>query len=342
MQRAMILGCGARAHSHACVYPEVAGMELVACCDLDETRARAFADEFSIPEVHTDFDTALAKVRPDVVHVVTNPTRRVAEAEAAAAAGVRAIVLEKPIAVRPGELRALAEIEQRTGLHLLTNSQRRYFPEAVSGELHEIIHERLGDLYFVRCSTRGNLMGMGPHLMDWLLCFLNEARPEAVWAMGHGRTDEGYQRTHIAPEHLLAEYWFPGNIRVVFDCDPLAVGTPGDARGFNCHLEFHGTQGRLSVMQLASYWVQTEGMAEPVRHEADADNHNLGQRELTRGVVALLEEGVPHRTRLQIEQPVFEALFAAEQSVYEGRRIDLPSDFSDDDWESLMRRLAAG
>jgi len=341
MYRAMILGCGARAHWHAIVYPQVEGMELAACCDLDEERARAFAAEFSIPEVYTDFATALADAQPDVVHVVTNPARRVAEAEAIAAAGVKAVVIEKPIAVRPGELRTLVEIEQRTGLHILTNSQRRYFPEAVSGELHEIVHERLGDLYFVRCSTKGNLMGMGPHLMDWLLCFLNEAQPEAVWAMGQGRTDEGYQRTHIAPEHLLAEYWFPGNVRVVFDCDPLAVGTPGDARGFNCHLEFHGTKGRLSVTQLASYWFQTEGMAEPVRHEADPENHNVGQCELTRGVVALLADGVPHRTRLEIEQPVFAALFAAEQSVFAGRRIELPADLSDADWEALMQRLAA-
>lgn len=341
MHRAMILGCGARAHWHACVYPQVEGMELVACCELDPERGQAFATEFGIPAVYQDYATALAKARPEVVHIVTNPTRRVAEVEAAAAAGVRAVIVEKPIAIRPGDLRALADIERRTGLHILTNSQRRYFPEATSGVLHAIIHERLGDLYFVRCSTRGNLMGMGPHLMDWLLCFLNEARPEAVWAMGYGRSDEGYQRTHLAPEHLLAEYWFPGNIRVVFDCDPLAVGTPGDARGFNCHLEFHGTQGRLSVMQLASYWYQTAGMADPVRHEADPDNHNLGQRELTRAVVALLEEGEPHRTRLEIEQPVFEALFAAEQSLFEGRRIDLPADFDDADWEALMQRLAA-
>ena len=94
-------------------------------------------------------------------------------------------------------------------------------------------------------------------------------------------------------------------------------------------------------MQLASYWYQTAGMADPVRHEADPDNHNLGQRELTRAVVALLEEGEPHRTRLEIEQPVFEALFAAEQSLFEGRRIDLPADFDDADWEALMQRLAA-
>lgn len=342
MFRSLMLGCGARAHWHAKVYPQVEGLALAACCDLDPERGQAFAQEFGIPAVYQDFAQALAEVQPDVVHVVTNPTRRVAEAQTCAEAGVKAVILEKPIAIRPGELRRLAEIHEQTGLAILTNSQRRYFPEAVSGEIHEIIHERLGELYFVRCSTRGNLMGMGPHLMDWLLCFLREARPEAVWAMGYGRTDEGYQQTHIAPEHLLAEYWFPGNVRVCLDCDPLAVGTPGDERGFNCHLEFTGTKGALSVQQLASYWYQTAGMAEPVRHEADPDNHHIGQRELTQGVVALLRDGVPHRTRLEIEQPVFEALFAAEKSVFEGTRLELPAEFADEEWETLMARLAAG
>lgn len=339
MYRSLILGCGARAHWHARVYPEVEGLELAACCELDPERATAFAQEFDIPAVYQDFAQALAEVRPEVVHIVTNPTRRVAECEACAAAGVQAVVLEKPIAIRPGDLRRLVEIERESGMHILTNSQRRYFPEAMSGELHQIIHERLGEVYFVRCSTRGNLMGMGPHLMDWLLCFLKEAQPEAVWAMGYGRSDEGYQQSHIAPEHLLAEYWFPGNVRVVFDCDPLAVGTPGDERGFNCHLEFSGTRGTLAVSQIASYWYQTEGLAEPVRHEAHPENHNLGQLGLTRGVVALLRDGVPHRTRLEIEQPVFTALFAAEKSVYEGRRIELPAEFTDEEWEALMARL---
>jgi predicted dehydrogenase len=339
MLRSLLLGCGARAHWHANVYPDVEGMQIAACCEIDSERRAAFAAQYNIPAQYDDFETALAEVKPDVVHIVTNPTRRVWEAEVCAAACVRAMILEKPIAVRPGELRALQAIREASGMEIITNSQRRCMPETTDGILHNIIRHELGDIYFVRCSTKGNLMGMGPHLMDWLMCFLDDAQPEAVWANGSGCSSEGYQATHIAPEHLLAEYWFPKGVRVIFDCDPDALGTPNDPRGFNCHLDFLGSRGRLYISQIASYWYQAEGMSEPVRHEADPDNHSNGQRELTRATVRLLTEGIPHPNRLEVTGRVFEALFAAEQSVYEGRRIDLPARFEDEQWEALIARL---
>ncbi|MEN6301072.1 MAG: Gfo/Idh/MocA family oxidoreductase [Armatimonadia bacterium] len=341
MYRALVLGCGARAHCHARVYP-VEGIEIVACCDIDAERREAFAKTYGIPATYDDYEKALAEVQPEVVHIVTNPVRRVWEAETTAKAGVKAMILEKPIAVRPGELRGLAEVRSKYDMEIITNSQRRCFPETTDGVLHEVIREKLGDVYFVRCSTRGNLMGMGPHLMDWLLAFLGDPEPQAVWATGSGRSTEGYQATHIAPEHVLAEYWFPGDVRVVFDCDPDALGTPKDPKGFNCHLDFLGSRGRLYISQIGSYFYQTEGMAEPVRHTADENNHDIGQRELTRKVVEMLAEGTPHPLRFEVGERNFRALFAAEQSMWEGRRIELPARFEDEDWEKLIRRLEAG
>ena len=63
-------------------------------------------------------------------------------------------------------------------------------------------------------------MSMGPHMMDLLQLFLNEAQPLSVWAMGYeiweptpGRVD--YRDFHRSPERLLAEYWFPNDVRVI-------------------------------------------------------------------------------------------------------------------------------
>lgn len=341
MYHSLVLGCGARAHWHARAYPEVPGATIAACCELDRERREAFAREYGIPAVYDDYEAALAEAKPQIVHIVTNPSRRVWEVATAAAAGVQAVILEKPIAVKPGDLRELARIRSQYDgrFEIITNSQRRCFPESLDGRLHEIIHERLGELYFVRGSTRGNLMGMGPHLVDWLLCLLKDVPPEGVWAAGAGRSTEGYEATHVAPQHLLAEYWFPRGLRVLVDCDPDALGTPGDTRGFNCHLDFLGSRGRLALSQLGSYWYQAEGMPEAVRHEAADDNHHRGQVELTRQVVRLLSEGTPPSNRFAVSQPVFQALFAAEYSVYAGRRVELPVDFGDEQWEQLMGRL---
>ena len=42
-------------------------------------------------------------------------------------------------------------------------------PAPADGVIRQIVEEELGDLYFVRASTKGNSMSMGPHTMDLLL-----------------------------------------------------------------------------------------------------------------------------------------------------------------------------
>lgn len=339
--RSIILGCGSRAGAHAKVYPDIPLIDLTAVCDRDAQRRGEFASEYAIGNTYDDYEAALQAERPDIVHVVTQPTRRVWEVECAVRAGVRAIILEKPIAIRPSELRRLDELHQRSGIEIITNTQRRYFPEATDGVLHDVIRHRLGQLYCVRCSTKGNLMEMGPHLMDWLMQLLDEARPEAVWAMAHGVNEQGSGATHLAPAHLFAQYWFPNGIRVLFDCAADALGTPEDVKGFNLHFDFLGSAGRLYLTQNGDYWYQTAGMPEPEVHQSSSTNQDVGQRNLTAAVADWLDQGTPHLNRFAVGRAVFDALFAAQQSVWEQRKVRLPATFSDEQWEALRHRLTA-
>ena len=74
--RSLLLGCGPRATEHADVYREIPNMEMVACCDLQKERTQQFMDNYGIPEGFDDYEAALNQVRPDVVHIVTQPARR--------------------------------------------------------------------------------------------------------------------------------------------------------------------------------------------------------------------------------------------------------------------------
>jgi predicted dehydrogenase len=325
---------------HARVYPEIPAIDLAAACDLDAERRDGFMAEFGIADGFDDYETALREVRPDIVHVVTQPTQRVREITLAVEAGVRAVILEKPIALKPSELEHLSELQTSSGIEIITNAQRRYFPEARDGVLSDIIHNRLGRLYCVRCSTKGNQMGMGPHLMDWLMQLLHEAQPESVWAMASGVSEASYQATHLAPEHLFAQYWFPDGLRVFFDCDPDALGTPEDVKGYNLHYDFLGTEGRLYLTQNGDYWFQAQGMSEPERHASSTTNQDVGQRDLTAAVVERLDDGTPHLNRFSTGRSVVDALFGAQQSAYEGRRVTLPHTFTDDQWLELRSRSA--
>ena len=208
--------------------------------------------------------------------------------------------------------------------------------------LREIVSERLGTVYFVRASTKGNVVAMGSHLMDLVMLLLGEAQPSAVWAMAHTINEEGYQASHMAPESLLAQYWFPGDLRVVLDCSPDALGTPGeDSFWMHLHLDFLGTDGRLFVTQNRGYWYQSRGLSEPVSADWSwTGQADAGQRDFTQAVADWLDGGEPHLNRFELGRPVMEALFAAQKSAWAGARIDLPTTTTDAEWQALRDRLA--
>lgn len=316
-------------------------MELVAAVDRDEKRLQEFVARFGIEEAYTDYETALAEVQPDIVHIVTQPANRVWEAQCAANAGVKAAIIEKPIAVLPSEILQLKQIRERSGMKMIVNCQRRYFPQFRDGHIREVMLDKIGEVYLIRASTKGNLMSMGPHTLDLLLLLLGDVEPEAVWAMAYGIDETGYKAYHRAPEHTFAQYWFPGGIRVLFDADTEALGTPGeDNFWMHLHFDILGTRGRIYVTQNAGWWYQCEGMAEPVHGESSWDTQQRdGQRDFTQAVADWLDGGSPHLNRFDIAKAVFDASMGALQSVYEGRRIELPHSFTDQQWYELRTRL---
>ncbi len=341
--RTMILGCGPRAHQHAEVYPELERMELVAAVELDEERLAAFTEKFGIEGAYTDYETALAEVQPDIVHVVTQPANRVWEAQCAADAGVKAAIIEKPIAILPSEMEGLSRIFDESGMEMMVNCQRRYFPQFRDGVIRDVMRNEIGETYLIRASTKGNLMSMGPHTLDLLLQLLGDVMPEAVWAMAYGIDETGYKAYHRAPEHTFAEYWFPGDIRVLFDSDTEALGSPGETSFFmHLHFDILGTKGRIYVTQNAGWWYQTEGMAHPVHGESSWDTQQWnGQRDFTQAVADWLDGGPPHLNRFEVARAVFDTSMGALQSAYEGRRIEFPHSFTDEQWREQRVRLSS-
>src|ERR671934_97541 len=101
MYRAVILGCGPRAVGHAEAYAHVSSGRLVAACDRDRSRLDRFCDRFQIEQRFSEIGPMLEAVEPDLLHIVTTPERAEIVAQAAQAP-LRAILIEKPLACRPG------------------------------------------------------------------------------------------------------------------------------------------------------------------------------------------------------------------------------------------------
>ena len=61
--RVAVIGNGLISHSHAAGYRAIEGVEIAACCDIIEERAKSFAARYSVPAYYTDYTELL-----DAVH----------------------------------------------------------------------------------------------------------------------------------------------------------------------------------------------------------------------------------------------------------------------------------
>jgi predicted dehydrogenase len=289
--RAAILGCGPRAIEHAQAYREVQRGQLWACCDVDTARLHAFAERFSVPERYTDLGEMLARVRPDLLHVVTAPPFRPGVLAVLLAARPRAVLVEKPLARRPEEARAWIEGCQSAGIALFVNHQLRYH--------RPFIHVRqllasgtLGRLEFGRGSCRGNLLEQGTHLFD-LLDFVLSGLP-VEWIMAQAEGAAGYAAPHSAPDYCAGVVCYRGGLHVGFECGgPAGTWRQEAVYWFNKGLEFVGERGRAGASTNHGWWAQTEGeglQGESVPYPAE---DRRAQAELTDSVLASLGHDAP-------------------------------------------------
>jgi len=75
--RAVVVGCGARAHDHVRAYSLIDRAAVVACCAPSVTRRDAFARQYGL-QAYADAEAMIRETSPDIVHIVTWPDVRVA------------------------------------------------------------------------------------------------------------------------------------------------------------------------------------------------------------------------------------------------------------------------
>ena len=337
--KSAILGCGPRAAAHIEAYEGLDEIRLAAACDRDRTRLDDYGERFGIGGLYEDLEEMLSKERPDILHIVTPPSIREEPMALAAGHGVRGILVEKPIALDIPQARTIKGIADRTGLKIAVNTQRRYFKTC--RDLREILLDgKIGEIRFIRCVAKGNILSTGPHMVDLILYFLNDAAPTQVWATAYDMN--GYDWGHPAPANMMIEYTFPGQVVVHYEDAVDAVGTIGEPDLWQ-HLEFDiwGARGRAWWIQNREWGYQSEGMAAPfVETTSWAAADIPGQREFARAMAHWLDDDAnAHACRLSNALAGFQAIMAAMESARVGRRLDLPAEIPDDIVETLERKL---
>ncbi|MCH7744751.1 MAG: Gfo/Idh/MocA family oxidoreductase [Chloroflexi bacterium] len=190
--RAALIGCGkmgseyssdiqqSGVYSHAHAYSAHPATELVAVCDADLRRAKACANQWSVPAHFDDYREMLAVAKPDIVSICTpDETHFAVGMNVLETEGVRGVICEKPLALDVSQAQAMAQSASAHEVALLVNYSRR-FDAAYQTLRCQIQKGRLGSIQAVSGYYGKGLLHNGSHWLDLLRFLFGEVR----WVIG--------------------------------------------------------------------------------------------------------------------------------------------------------------
>ena len=183
-----VIGTGFWGKNHARVYKELAETELLAVCDIDESRASSIAKQFNVTP-YTSIERMLKKEDIEAASVCTWSTSLAQEAIKVVENG-RHVLVEKPMAANTKQAEKLVNTAEKMGVHLTVGFLMRFIPglqqmkKAVETEsIGELVcatakrvsqwPERIGDVGVVKDTAI--------HDIDVMLYLFNQ-QPIAVYA----------------------------------------------------------------------------------------------------------------------------------------------------------------
>src|SRR6266571_3442700 len=223
-------------------------VELVAVADLRPEALERLAKQLELPWTRFYGDAAelLDKESPDVLCIATTAPSHVALARTAVEAGVRRVVVEKPMSVSVAASRELVELAEEAGALVAVDHGRRWSPDYRSIRAY-IGRGHIGAVRQLSVTGGAGGMGMtGTHFFD-LARFLTGA--EADWVTAHlhasGRPNPRGDQFHDPEGYVLAG--FRDGVRLFLDLS-------GDVRREDRLVVIQGEFGRIVVDERAGVW----------------------------------------------------------------------------------------
>ncbi len=218
MIKLAIIGTGGMAHAQAEAFQKVKGCRIVAACDIDEARVKAFAQRFGIKEIYTDADVLLKQADVDAVSNVT-PDAMHLPVSMKVIFAKRHILCEKPLALNASDARRMAAAAKKHKVINMVNFSYRGAP-AVQKAHALVAAGKLGAITHFEAS----------YLQSWLSTQIWgdwKSRPEWLWRLSTARGSKGVL----------------GDVGVhILD---LATFVAGDIAKVNCRLKtFTALKGR--------------------------------------------------------------------------------------------------
>jgi len=209
--RAGIIGCGGIARAHLMGYQGVPATEVVAAADISEEARDRFKEQVPGATMYADYHDMLADASLDIVSVCTWPALHGEMVVAAAEAGVKGIVCEKPFDLTLPAADAAIEACRRSGTKLVIGHQRRFNwrYEQAKKALDE---GAIGDLLAVTVQCRGDLFTDATHSLDMMRFMADDAPVE--WVLGGvTRYSDKHRFGHDVEDAAVAHVQFANGVR---------------------------------------------------------------------------------------------------------------------------------
>ncbi len=329
-QRVAVIGCGGRGRAHAEGWQRDERSELVACADPVKESRDNFCEKFGQMNAYADYSQMLSAESPDVVSVCTWTGMHREMIEAAAAAGVKGIHSEKPMAPTWGDARAIHETCEQADVDLTFCHQRR-FGETFATARALIRDGAIGELRRIE-STCPNLFDWGTHWFD-MSFFYNEETP-VDWVMGQIEVAAERKAFDVALDTSgLSWFRFTNGVE--------GLMATGDAAYDGPHNRLIGSEGVIEIQA-----GNTEAPLQLRRGdtwETPPYTHGVPVREHTiascRDLLDCLESGAEPELSSRKALQATELIFATYESARRRGRVQLPLETDD---SALLTMLADG
>lgn len=211
------------AGSHAKAYTLLDGVKVVACADVVDERAQAFAARWDIPRSYSDYSAMLKSENLDAVSVCAPNYAHCEPTIEALTLGMH-VICEKPIAMNSEEAARMVSAARASGKLLTIGHHMRFHPYCKylkrmidEGELGNIYYGRShalrrrgvpgwGQFHIKAKSGGGPLIDIGVHTLDLVIWLMGS--PRATSVSGSVYTQFGNRHTYYNPHgsYLREDY----------------------------------------------------------------------------------------------------------------------------------------
>ena len=183
----------------------------------------------------------LAEARPDIVSVCTWHLLHPGPTIAAAEAGVKGVICEKPMAIGLGAADRMVEACEASGTKLVVSHQRR-FTKGWEKARDLMARGAVGEALMVTNKVADGLTNWGTHSIDGSRFVLGDPAPR--WVLGAvERLTDRYERGTAIEDSCLGLVHFDGGVQLFIQSDLMREGATAGS------FQIRGTEGMMEVSE---------------------------------------------------------------------------------------------